>query len=154
LQAAFWAAYVDRYLRGGDEVAIGDALFVFTAMTEQRLSLVLSPTALQTPVLFSERLSNRLLATSLGLRDGSQIIVINSWFKMDPELMTHTLVEEFVHAQQRLDEVDFAAQQQLPYAERPYEIEAKRIATMVLGYEPGDYETYLLREQPQELLVR
>ncbi len=120
----------------------------------QRLSLTLSATALKTPVLFSERLSNRLLATSLGFRDGSQLIAINSRFKVDPELMAHTLVEEFVHSQQRLDGVDFVTQQQqFSYAERPYEVEAKRIATDVLNYEPGDYEIYLVREQPAELIV-
>ena len=55
-------------------------------------------------------------------------IAINARFKADPEMLTHTIVEEYAHAQQVLDGVDFEAQRRrFPnYADRPYEIEAKR----------------------------
>ena len=69
--------------------------------------------------------------------------------------MAHTLVEEFVHVQQIRDGVDFEALRlRFAYHERPYEQEAKRIATDVLGYEPDAYEVYLLREEPDDLLNR
>jgi hypothetical protein len=63
LLRSFWAEYVNNYLRGGDEVVIGDARVVFTETVLQNLSVTLSSEALATPVLFSERLGNRLLAT-------------------------------------------------------------------------------------------
>jgi Zn-dependent peptidase ImmA (M78 family) len=154
LLRSFWAEYVNNYLRGGNEVMIGDASVIFTEDVQIKLSAALSVAALATPVLFTERLSNRLLATCLGFRDGSQLIAINARFKVDPELMAHTLVEEFVHAQQRLDGIDFAAQQQqYLYADRPFEQEAKRFATNILGYEPDAHDVLLLREQPQIVIA-
>ena len=106
--------------------------------------------ALATPVLFTDYLSNRVLSVHLTLRDGSTFIAVNVRFKIDPETLAHTLVEEFVHAQQVLAGVDFAAErQQYPdYASRPYEQEAKRIAGEILGYIPEEYTVYLLREEP------
>jgi hypothetical protein len=150
----FWAEYVNNYLRGGNEIVIGDASAVFAEGVHSKLSDALSMAALATPVLFTERLSNRLLATCLGFRDGAQLIAINARFKVDPELMAHALVEEFVHAQQRLDGIDFVAQQQqYSYAERPFEQEAKRFATNLLGYDPDAYDVLLLREQPEIVIA-
>lgn len=81
------------------------------------------------------------------------MVVINARCKADPEVLAHTLVEEFVHAQQRLNGVDFEAQRrQYAYRERPYEQEAKRIATETLGYEPDEFDTHLVREEPTGVL--
>ena len=82
-----------------------------------------------------------------------RLVVVNTRFRVDPDVMAHTLIEEFVHAQQTLDKVDFAAQRsQFAYNERPYEIEAKRIAAEILGYDPAEYETYLRRDEPNGAL--
>ena len=51
--------------------------------------------ALQAAVEFSEHLSNRLLAANIGTEDGSQRVVVNARFKIDPEILAHSLVEEF-----------------------------------------------------------
>jgi hypothetical protein len=65
--------------------------------------------------------------------------------------MAHALVEEFVHVQQQIDGTDFDGQRrQFAYDDRPYEIDAKRIATEVLGYVPDAYETVLLRDELPE----
>lgn len=101
------------------------------------------------PVFFTEKLSNRVLAGCLRLQNGSHIIAINARFKADPEVLAHTLMEEFAHVQQIIEGIDFATQRrQLAYHERPYEQEAKRIAVEILGYEPDEYDAYLLREEP------
>jgi hypothetical protein len=155
LLRTFWAEYVSAYLRGGNEEVIGDARSVFTNGVLRSLQYVLSPEALSVPVLFTEQLSNRLFALCIGLRDRTQIIAINARFKVDPEVMAHTMAEEFVHAQQRIEGVDFEAQRrQFAYHERPYEQEAKQVATEILGYEPAEYENYLLREEPADLIDR
>ena len=75
-------------------------------------------------------------------------------FLIDPEMLAYILIEEFVHAQQTLDRVDFNAQRkQFPdYQNRPYEQEAKRIATEILGYEPEPTVPRILRPQPKGLL--
>ena len=76
-------------------------------------------------------------------------VVLNMRFKVDPDVLVHTLIEEYVHSQQVLDKVDFERErEQFAYAQRPYEAEAKRIATEVLGYNPAACETYLMREEP------
>ena len=73
-------------------------------------------------------------------------------FKVDPDVLLHALVEEYVHSQQVFDKVDFEQQRaQFAYAERPYELEAKRIATEILGYDPDSYETYLVREEHSDV---
>jgi hypothetical protein len=88
------------------------------------------------------------------VNDGSRIIAVNVRFKVDPELLAHALVEEFAHAQQVLDGVDFEAQRrQFPdYATRPYEQEAKRVASEILGYTPEGYAVQLLRDEPAGVL--
>lgn len=151
----FWAEYVSIYLRGGNEEVIGDARSVFTDDILDRLQTALSPESLTVPVMFTEQLSNHILATCICFRDKTQIIAINARFKVDPEILAHTLVEEFAHVQQMLDGVDFETQRrQFTYQERPYEQEAKRIATEILGYEPDVYENYLLRDEPEDAIGR
>ena len=149
----FWGAYVEAYVRGGDGESIGDARAVFSEAICAALQARLSAETLKVFVLFSEQLINRLLAGSVSLQDGSQCVVINSRFKVDPEILAHTIVEEFVHAWQRIEKVGFAAQSiEFAYADRPYEIEAKRIATEILGYAPDEYEPYIRREEPDGVL--
>ena len=149
----FWGAYVNAYYFGGNEEPIGNANAVFSPGACAALENRLGPETLAVPVLFSDRLSNRSLANNIAFKNGSQCIVINARFRTDPEILAHSLVEEFAHAWQRLNNVDFDAQSsQFAYADRPYEIEAKRIATEILGYEPGDYDTYIQREEPEGVL--
>ena len=147
---SFFGAYIRARLLNGEDKEHGDASTVFAAALLPSLRRFLRDKALATPVLFTDNVSNRVLAVHLTLRDGSTFVAVNVRFKIDPETLAHTLVEEFVHAQQVLDGVDFAAQrQQFPeYASRPYEQEAKRIASEILGYLPEEYTVYLLREEP------
>ena len=78
---------------------------------------------------------------------------MNARFRADPELIAHTLVEEYVHAQQRLDGVDFDVQRvRYSYSDRPYELQAKQVATDLLGYTPSDHTTILLREEPTNII--
>jgi hypothetical protein len=108
---------------------------------------------LMTPVFFTERLSNRILAVCIRLQSGANTIGINARFKVDPEVMAHTLVEEFAHVQQIADGLDVEAQQRhFAYHERPYEREAKAISTEILGYEPDLYEALLIRDEPHDIL--
>ena len=126
---------------------------VFTAPLIASLKLYCSDQALSIPILFTERLSNRALAVCIGYRDGSQVIAVNSRFMADPELIAHTLVEEYVHAQQRLDGIDFEEQRaHYSYSDRPYEQQAKQVATDILGYAPYDNKTILLREEPPDII--
>jgi hypothetical protein len=150
LLPTFFGAYIRARLLDGEDKQHGDASSVFEEALLSNLRRSLSAEALATPVLFTDQLSNRVLAVHLALRDGSTFIAVNVRMKIDPEMLAHTLVEEYVHAQQVLDGVDFAAQrQQFPdYASRPYEQEAKRIASELLGYTPEEYTVYLLREEP------
>lgn len=140
-------------LIGGTEEIVGNAAAVFTEAILVKLRMLLRREALDVPVLFTERLSNSVLAVCLGFRDNSQLIAVNARCKADPELIAHTMIEEFVHAQQRLDKVNFEEQRRLfAYHERPYEQEAKRIATATLGYEPTAYDVDLQREEPTGIL--
>jgi hypothetical protein len=143
------------HLAAGDEGIIGSASDVFEIGIIAKLRISLSETALATPVFFTDRLSNRILACCISLRNGTHIIGINSRFKTDPEIIAHALVEEFVHVQQILDGVDFETQRkEHVYAERPYEQQAKQIAAEILGYDPTDaYDTILIREVPSGILA-
>jgi hypothetical protein len=149
----FWARYVQARLAAGDDTPFGDARAVFERSVLIGLALHFDSEVLNTPVFFTDKLSNRTLAGCLMLRDGSCAIALNARFQVDPEVLAHTLVEEYAHAQQIRDGVDFEAQrQQFTYSKRPYEMEAKRLATDVLGYEPGTFDVLLLREEPPGLL--
>ncbi|GEM_PF-3531906 len=149
IQRKFWRNYISARLLGGDETRFGSAQEVFQLPLLNRLRSVLQEDALQVPVLFTERLSNRVLAVCLQLQRQTCVIAINARFKIDPEVVAHTLIEEFVHVQQVLNGVDFQAQrQQYAYHDRPYEKEAKQTAINVLGYELENYTAILLREEP------
>lgn len=132
---------------------VGDAESVFEEPVLRSLRRYVGEAALSTPVLITERISNRILAGCINLTDGSSVIAVNARLKFDPELMAHALIEELVHAQQQLDGVDFEEQRRrFPYEERPYEIQAKQLATEVLGYEPEPCDVQLLRDEPPDLL--
>lgn len=138
---------------GGDESTVGDAQSVFTASVIASLHTHCSDQALSIPILFTERLSNRTLAVCIGYRDGAQVTAVNARFRADPESIAHTLVEEYVHAQQRLEGVDFEEQRaHYSYSDRPYEQQAKQVATDILGYAPYDHSTILLREEPPDII--
>lgn len=140
-------------LLGADETVFGDARAIFTSSLLARLTTHCSKEALSIPLVFSERLSNRSLAVCIGFRDGAQLVAVNARFMADPELIAHTLVEEYVHAQQRLDGVDMEEQRaRYAYADRPYELQAKQIATEILGYAPFGYTAILLREEPPDII--
>jgi hypothetical protein len=154
LRRDFFKEYLYARTLDGADREIENAFTVFEGETLAMLRQRLSPSALATPLVLTEKLSNRVLAIHARHDDGTRTIAVNVRFKVDPEMLAHTLVEEFVHAQQVLNGVDFAAQrQQFPdYASRPYEQEAKRIAGEILGYIPEDYTVYLLREEPAGVL--
>jgi len=118
----------------------------------QQLREHLTEEALKAPVVLTEHLSNRVLAVHLLQNSGERFVVFNMRFKVDPDVLAHALVEEYVHSHQVLNGIDFALQRaQFAYAERPYEREAKRIATTILGYDPDIYETYLIREEHSDV---
>jgi len=153
LLSIFWTEYISARTRGATEEIIGDASAIFTAPVLQELQRHLSTEALSVPFLFTEQLRNRVVAVSIGYRDNTQIVAVNARFKFDPEVMAHTLVEEYTHAQQRIDGTDFDAQRRLyHYDDRPYELEAKRVATTVLGYDAPDYDARLIREEHEDAL--
>ena len=98
-------------------------------------------------------MSNKVLAACIEFWDKTQLIGINARLKCDPEVLAHALIEEFAHANQRIEGVNFEEERrQFAYDERPYEIEAKRIATSALSYAPEDYETVVKRDEPDGIL--
>jgi hypothetical protein len=137
----------------GEDTEIPDAFAICTPEGLQAIRRFLSEEALQTPVVFTERLSNRVLAVHLVIGIEGRVIAVNSRFRVDPDVLIHALLEEFVHTEQVLDKVDFEAQRrQFAYQDRPYEQEAKRIATQIPGYDPDEYDVYLIREEPEGIL--
>jgi hypothetical protein len=153
LQRSFWAKYIEAYLLTANDTPIGSATSVFEEPIIGLLRSYVSDAALSTPILFTERLSNRVVAACINLHDNSSVIAINARLKCDPELLAHALIEELIHAQQQIEGLDFEAQRrQFAYEDRPYELMAKRIATDVLGYEPEACEVYLLRNELEETL--
>jgi hypothetical protein len=126
---------------------------VFEEIITQSMRAYIGNEALWTPVLFTEKLSNRVVAACINLNDNSSVIAINARLKCDPELLAHTLIEEFVHAQQQIEGIDFEEQRrQFAYEDRPYERRAKHVATEVLGYLPDSCDVYLLRDESEEEL--
>jgi hypothetical protein len=135
------------------DAEIDGASSAFSDEAMSRLRRSISEQALQTRVLLTDRLSNRVLAVHLVGQSDEHLIAVNTRFRIDPDVLTHALIEEYVHSQQVLDGVAIETERtQFDYAERPYEQYAKRIATEILGYDPGAYEIILLRdEQPERL---
>ena len=153
LRRDFYGKYLQaRYVVGENQV-LPDAAAVFTSKGIQHLRQHLTEEALQAPVVLTERLSNRVLAAHLVQNFVERFIVVNMRFKVDPDVLAHTLIEEYVHSQQVLNKVNFEHQkQQFAYQERPYEVEAKRIASEILGYDTNTYDTYQIREEPSQIL--
>ena len=150
LQRDFFKEYLHAHLLGGNDRKIADAFAIFEGETLAKLRQRLSPEALATPLRFTDRLTNRRLAAHLTYQDGTRFIVFNARYRADPEQIAHTLIEEYVHAQQTLDGVDTTAQKrQYVYGERPYEQEAKQIATEILGYDAEEHVPNLRREEPE-----
>lgn len=153
LLRSFWANYVKARLLGADDEPLGGADRIFEESILFEMRRRFQTEVLLIPVFFTERLSNRILAGCITLQNGTHTIGINARFKVDPEIMAHSLVEEFVHVQQIFSGTDFEAQRRsFTYDERPYEREAKAISTEILGYQPSPYEAYLLREEPSDIL--
>ena len=154
LQRGFFKEYLSARTLDGADRQVENASAIFEDQTLHLLERRLSIRALATPLVFTDYLSNRVLAIHAHMQDGTQTIAVNVRFKIDPEMLAHALVEEYAHAQQVLDGIDFATQkQQFPdYTARPYEQEAKQIATEILGYTPENYTAYLLRDEPPDNL--
>lgn len=150
LQRNFFKEYLHARTLNGADREIESAFEVFEGQTLETLKRGLSSHALSTSVTLTDRLSDRVLAIHTLSDSGATGILVNTRFKVDPEILLHTLIEEYVHAQQVLDGVDFEDQRQQfsTYYDRPYEQEAKRIASEILGYKPDEYVAYLLREEP------
>ena len=153
LRRDFYGAYLQARYMGGEDAELPNAAAVFTSEGIQQLLQHITEAALQAPLVLTERLSNRVLAVHLVQNLVERFVVVNARIKVDPDVLAHTLIEEYVHSQQVLDKVDFERQkQQFAYHERPYEQDAKRIATEILGYSPEDYKTFLMRREPDCIL--
>jgi len=153
LLQSFWMQYLQARLLSGDDTPFGDASVVFEEPVLRRMHVHFAAEVMSTPVFFTDKLSNQVAAGCLVLRGGSCVVAINVRFALDPEVLAHTLIEEFAHSHQIRQGVDFASQQRrFPYAERPYEQEAKHFATEILGYQPDEFDVLLLREEPPGLL--
>ena len=153
LRRDFYGTYLQARYVAAEDTELPNAEAVFTPEGIRQLRQHLTDTALQTPVVLTERLSNRVLAVHLVQNHVERFVVVNARIKVDPDVLAHTLVEEYVHSQQVLDRVDFERQrQQFAYYERPYEQEAKRIATEILGYSPDDFEFFPMRAEPAGIL--
>jgi hypothetical protein len=152
LRRDFYRVYLQARYSAGEDRELPDAASVFTPEGLHLLREHITEEALKAPVVLTERLSNRVLAVHLVQNAVERFVVLNMRFKVDPDVLVHALVEEYVHSQQVLDKIDFEQQrEQFAYAERPYELEAKRIATAILGYDPDTYETYLMREEHSDV---
>jgi hypothetical protein len=152
LRRDFYRVYLQARYAAGEDQELADAASVFTPEGMRQLREHITEEALKARVVLTERLSNRVLAVHLVQNAGERFVVLNMRFKVDPDVLVHTLIEEYVHSQQVLDKIDFEKERvEFPYAERPYELEAKRIATAILGYDPDGYETYLMREEHSDV---
>lgn len=150
----FWRRCLLARLRGGDDEIFGSAESVFTKPLLEKLHGELAPQVLTMPVFLTEHLSNRVLAVCLRRRTNECVVAVNSRFRVDPEVMAHTMVEEFAHAQQIHDGLDVEAQRkQFAYQDRPYEQEAKQFAVRILGYPLEQYENKLARDEPIGILL-
>jgi hypothetical protein len=155
MRKSFFLDYLRGTLYGGDEQEIGTAADIFEGDAWQRALEETSREALGTPVLLTDRMSDRTLAGYVTTSNPTipRAILINTRFKVDPEVLAHALAEEVVHAQQDIDGVDFVGQKAAyAYADRPYEQDAKARATRIVGYEPENYADYKRREVPGGML--
>lgn len=149
MRKTFFVFCLQARLLDGPDKDVGTGYDIFEGEALQRLAANVSNAALQTHVFLTDNLSNKASAVCLTYRNGPPQIVVNARFHFDAEELLHTLAEEFVHVQQVMDGVDYQEQRRLfAYADRPYEIQAKQIATGVLGYEPEKCEAILWRDEP------
>lgn len=147
LQREFFALYLRARVLNENDRTVADARQVFHPDAIALLREQWSAEALGTPIVLTDRLSNRVLAVHLTHVDGTRIIAVNVRFKVDPDVLTHTLLEEFAHTQQVIDGLDFDTQRrEFVYSDRPYELAAKQLATDILGYSPDDYAAALLHD--------
>lgn len=153
LRRDFYGVYLQARYVAAEDTELPNVAAVFTLEGILPLRQHLTEMALQAPVVLTERLSNRVLAVHLVQNFVERFVVVNARIKVDPDVLAHALMEEYVHSQQVLDKIDFEQQkQQFAYHERPYERDAKRIATEILGYSPDDYEFFLMRAEPAGIL--
>ena len=156
MRKSFFTLWLNAHLQNSykqDEWELGVAEDVFEGETLVKLKSKVSNKALQTPLVGTDRWSNRsgvaCLQLASGVESRTSIIVINTRFRFDAEYLAHALIEEIAHTQQRIDGVDFEAQQvRFVYEERPYEQEAKQMATDILGYDATEHEPTCVREEP------
>lgn len=149
LRRDFFTLYLQARLMNGEDRTVAVASFVFTPEALSLLRSRLSEEALATEVTLTDRMSNRVLAVHLTTKSGVRVIAVNARFRVDPDVLTLALLEEFAHAQQVIDGVDFETQrQEFPYAERPYEQEAKQFAMELLDADTAEYAVYIVREEP------
>ncbi|HLK60109.1 MAG TPA: hypothetical protein VKU00_26345 [Chthonomonadaceae bacterium] len=126
--------------------------------TVQKAKAYMSDAALDTPLLFTDHLSDRTAAAHVETSNPQipRAILINSRFVMDPDLLLFTLLEEGIHAQQVLDGADVNANRaKYAYREDPLEVEAKEKASKLAGYSEADAqerEPLQTRKPPSGLL--
>ena len=109
MRGDFYEIYREAVFRGGRDEEFADASAVFAEEALQALRDYASEEALTTPpILLTENLSNRVLAVHMTGKPGVSLIAVNTRFRVDPDVIAHTLMDEFAHAQQTLDNVDFA----------------------------------------------
>lgn len=99
LRQEFFSKYVEAYSIGGDDLTVGSAYEIFEDPIIVKLISRLDEQALETEVILTDNLSNRLFGAQITLRSGDRFILINFRFKADAEMLAHTLVEEYAHVQ-------------------------------------------------------
>ena len=112
LRRDFFTLYLYARILDGDDRTVANASLIFNPEALSLLRDRLSNEALATEIVLTDRLSNRVLAVHLMTRSGVRLIAVNARFKVDPDILTYALLEEFVHAQQIIDGVDFETQRQ------------------------------------------
>jgi hypothetical protein len=153
MRKAFFVDWLEAHLKqrpGDEERELGQAKDVFEEPILNRLRARAGEETLQTHIVGTDDFSNRIGTVCIRLQDASCLIAINTRFQFDAEHLAHALIEEIVHVQQTLEGVDFTAQRQTyAYADRPYEREAKQIATAILGYDASEHIPLMKRPEPK-----
>jgi hypothetical protein len=157
MRKAFFVDWLEAHLKqrsGDEERELCHAKEVFEETILNRLRARVGEEALQTRIVGTDDFSNRIGTVCISLQDGSCLIAINTRFQFDAEHLAHALIEEMVHVQQTLEGVDFSEQRQTyAYVDRPYEREAKQIATAILGYDASEHVPLMKRPEPQQGLL-
>ena len=103
LRRDFYRVYLQARSIAGEDRELPDAASVFAVEGMRQLREHITEEALKAPVVLTERLSNRVLAVHLVQNAVERFVVLNVRFKVDPDVLAHALVEEYVHSQQVLD---------------------------------------------------